>query len=235
MTKTSNAKNSYDTTLFTMNKTKTASVSTMTSINPIANISTSKRTTIDTATQKNSWTTKDSSNESKLENENESSMKKACKRKLPMLNDINQMITCAICSGYFIDATTIVECLDTCKLIILIDSQSQSNYDCFVLKVCKSCIVQYLETSKSCPICDAPLSKTKPHQSLRQDILKQSLVYKLAPQIFIDEMKRRRRFYERIRPDCEPSSKEDAGLVPAYSYYFRPNDKISMSLEYIDR
>ncbi|KPM04985.1 hypothetical protein QR98_0034430 [Sarcoptes scabiei] len=199
MTKTSNAKNSYDTTLFTMNKTKTASVSTMTSINPIANISTSKRTTIDTATQKNSWTTKDSSNESKLENENESSMKKACKRKLPMLNDINQMITCAICS------------------------------------VCKSCIVQYLETSKSCPICDAPLSKTKPHQSLRQDILKQSLVYKLAPQIFIDEMKRRRRFYERIRPDCEPSSKEDAGLVPAYSYYFRPNDKISMSLEYIDR
>ena len=134
------------------------------------------------------------------------------KRKHPLLSDINEMITCAICSGYFIDATTIVECLDT---------------------FCKSCIVNYLETSKSCPICDVPLSKIKPHQSLRQDKLKQSLVYKLIPQIFIDEMKRRRKFYDEHN-DQQSFSKEDSGQISVHSCYFRPNDKISMSIEYLD-
>lgn len=31
------------------------------------------------------------------------------------LRSINSHITCEICKGYFIDATTVTECLHTCK------------------------------------------------------------------------------------------------------------------------
>lgn len=33
----------------------------------------------------------------------------------PLLKDINHLLTCILCNGYFVDATTIVECLHTCK------------------------------------------------------------------------------------------------------------------------
>lgn len=32
------------------------------------------------------------------------------------MRDINQHVTCKLCAGYLIDATTITECLHTCKL-----------------------------------------------------------------------------------------------------------------------
>lgn len=32
------------------------------------------------------------------------------------LRSLNSHITCEICRGYFIDATTVTECLHTCKL-----------------------------------------------------------------------------------------------------------------------
>lgn len=35
------------------------------------------------------------------------------------LKPLNPFITCRICKGYFIDATTIVECLHTCELICI--------------------------------------------------------------------------------------------------------------------
>lgn len=38
------------------------------------------------------------------------------KEKRITLNDINTYITCVLCKGYLIDATTITECLHTCKL-----------------------------------------------------------------------------------------------------------------------
>ena len=31
--------------------------------------------------------------------------------------DINQHVTCKLCAGYLIDATTITECLHTCKSV----------------------------------------------------------------------------------------------------------------------
>ena len=33
------------------------------------------------------------------------------------LTTFNPLMTCILCGGYFVDATTIVECLDTCKYI----------------------------------------------------------------------------------------------------------------------
>ena len=46
---------------------------------------------------------------------------------------INEMITCKICSGYLVDATTVTECLHT---------------------FCKSCIVKHLEDNINCPECE---------------------------------------------------------------------------------
>lgn len=33
------------------------------------------------------------------------------------LKDLNDIITCSLCQGYFIEATTINECVHTCKYI----------------------------------------------------------------------------------------------------------------------
>ena len=37
----------------------------------------------------------------------------------PKLKDLNENITCSICFGYLIDATTVIECLCTCEFIII--------------------------------------------------------------------------------------------------------------------
>lgn len=36
------------------------------------------------------------------------------------LKTLNKHITCEICSGYFIDATTVTECLHTCKCFVMV-------------------------------------------------------------------------------------------------------------------
>lgn len=36
--------------------------------------------------------------------------------RIPII-ELNQHITCTLCKGYFIDATTIIECLHTCKRV----------------------------------------------------------------------------------------------------------------------
>ena len=40
------------------------------------------------------------------------------------LKTLNPHIACSICNGYLIDATTVVECLHTCKfyLIVILNS-----------------------------------------------------------------------------------------------------------------
>lgn len=43
-----------------------------------------------------------------------SSRRRPMERKIK-LKSINSHITCEICKGYFIDATTVTECLHTCK------------------------------------------------------------------------------------------------------------------------
>ena len=37
----------------------------------------------------------------------------------------------------------------------------------FVFSVCKSCIIRHVGTSKTCPVCDIQIHKTKPLLSLR--------------------------------------------------------------------
>lgn len=89
------------------------------------------------------------------------------------IRDINPHIVCSLCAGYFIDATTITECLHT---------------------FCKSCIVKYLQTSKHCPQCNLKVHETHPLFHLRADRIMQDIVYKLVPHLFENEEKRREDF-----------------------------------------
>ncbi|XP_062400300.1 polycomb group RING finger protein 2-like isoform X1 [Sardina pilchardus] len=96
------------------------------------------------------------------------------KTKRIKITDLNPNLICPLCVGYFIDATTIVECLHS---------------------YCKSCIVSFLERNNYCPQCDGQGQKRATQLSIRSDQALQDIVYKLVPGLFKDEMKRRRDFY----------------------------------------
>ncbi|XP_059145372.1 polycomb complex protein BMI-1-B-like, partial [Physella acuta] len=96
------------------------------------------------------------------------------------ISELNPHLLCALCGGYLIDATTIIECLHS---------------------FCKTCILRYLETSNYCPICEVLIHKTRPWQNIRLDHSLQNAVYKMVPGLFQNEMKRRREFYEKHKQE----------------------------------
>ncbi|CAB1325765.1 unnamed protein product [Coregonus sp. 'balchen'] len=129
------------------------------------------------------------------------------------ITELNPHLMCVLCGGYFIDATTIVECLHS---------------------FCKMCIVCYLETSKYCPICDVQVHKTKPLLNIRSDKTLQDIVYRLVPGLFKDEMKRRRDFYA-AHPslDAGNGSNEERGEVADGENRIIADDEIiSLSIEF---
>ncbi|KAJ8913690.1 hypothetical protein NQ315_007407 [Exocentrus adspersus] len=129
-------------------------------------------------------------------------------KKIPII-DLNQHLTCKICNGYFIDATTIVECLHT---------------------FCRSCIVRYLESNKYCPVCDVQVHKTKPLLNIRPDKTIQDIVYKLVPRLFHNETQRRREYYE-SHAEAKPSALETCNEA-AYQYLLTPEESIYLTLSY---
>ena len=72
---------------------------------------------------------------------------------------INEMITCKICSGYLVDATTVTECLHT---------------------FCKSCIVKHLEDNIHCPECEVMIHQSHPLDYIAFDRTMQDIVYKVG-------------------------------------------------------
>uniref|UniRef100_A0A3Q1GST5 Bmi1 polycomb ring finger oncogene 1a n=1 Tax=Acanthochromis polyacanthus TaxID=80966 RepID=A0A3Q1GST5_9TELE len=131
------------------------------------------------------------------------------------ITELNPHLMCVLCGGYFIDATTIIECLHS---------------------FCKMCIVRYLETSKYCPICDVQVHKTKPLLNIRSDKTLQDIVYKLVPGLFKNEMKRRRDFYAEHPVDASNGSNEDRGEVADEDKRIITDDEIiSLSIEFFDQ
>lgn len=122
------------------------------------------------------------------------------------ISEVNQHLTCPLCAGYLIDATTIVECLHS---------------------FCKTCIVAFLETNKFCPRCDVQVHKTCPQLSIRADKTLQDIVYKLVPGLFKDEMKRRRDFYAENRV-LEPGE-----VVETFN--IAEDEIISLSIQFYQR
>ncbi|XP_029108089.1 polycomb group RING finger protein 3 isoform X1 [Scleropages formosus] len=91
--------------------------------------------------------------------------------------DINAHITCRLCEGYLIDATTVTECLHT---------------------FCRSCLVKYLEENNTCPTCRIVIHQSHPLQYIGHDRTMQDIVYKLVPGLQEAEMKKQREFYQRL-------------------------------------
>ncbi|KAK3872933.1 hypothetical protein Pcinc_022018 [Petrolisthes cinctipes] len=121
--------------------------------------------------------------------------------------ELHPNLLCILCGGYYVDATTIVECLHS---------------------FCKTCIVRYLESSKFCPICDVQVHKTKPLLSIRPDKTLQDIVYKLVPGLYQNEMRKRREFYSG-QPEAVPATPEDGGSDLG-RWYVLPDDPVSLAL-----
>ncbi|XP_056617486.1 polycomb group RING finger protein 6 isoform X1 [Triplophysa dalaica] len=96
-------------------------------------------------------------------------------RPLP-LREFYPYIRCALCNGYFIDATTITECLHT---------------------FCKSCIVKHFFYSNRCPNCAIVVHQTQPLYNIRPDRQLQDIVFKMVPYLEGDERSRICEFYKK--------------------------------------
>ncbi|XP_060728562.1 polycomb group RING finger protein 6 isoform X1 [Tachysurus vachellii] len=83
------------------------------------------------------------------------------------LRELYPYIRCALCNGFFIDATTITECLHT---------------------FCKSCIVKHFFCSNRCPNCSIIVHQTQPLYNIRPDRQLQDIVYKTVP--YLEEVER---------------------------------------------
>uniref|UniRef100_A0A8C6SII1 Polycomb group RING finger protein 1 n=1 Tax=Neogobius melanostomus TaxID=47308 RepID=A0A8C6SII1_9GOBI len=137
------------------------------------------------------------------------------------IKDLNEHIVCYLCAGYFIDATTITECLHT---------------------FCKSCIVKYLQTSKYCPMCNIKIHETQPLLNLKLDRVMQDIVFKLVPGLQESEDKRIKEFYqsrglERVIQPAGDDSVPDATGLPYTSFdhskahFYRYDEQVSLCLE----
>ncbi|XP_065602122.1 polycomb group RING finger protein 6 isoform X3 [Cyrtonyx montezumae] len=91
------------------------------------------------------------------------------------LAELTPYILCSICKGYFIDATTITECLHT---------------------FCKSCIVRHFYYSNRCPKCNIVVHQTQPLYNIRLDRQLQDIVYKLVVNLEEREKKQMHDFYK---------------------------------------
>uniref|UniRef100_A0A3Q2W6A8 Bmi1 polycomb ring finger oncogene 1a n=1 Tax=Haplochromis burtoni TaxID=8153 RepID=A0A3Q2W6A8_HAPBU len=127
------------------------------------------------------------------------------------ITELNPHLMCVLCGGYFIDATTIIECLHS---------------------FCKMCIVRYLETSKYCPICDVQVHKTKPLLNIRSDKTLQDIVYKLVPGLF----KSKSRIFTVQSDFSSNGTNEDRGEVADEDKRIITDDEIiSLSIEFFDQ
>ncbi|XP_041124590.1 polycomb group RING finger protein 6-like isoform X2 [Polyodon spathula] len=138
------------------------------------------------------------------------------------LSEMSPYIRCTICTGYFIDATTITECLHT---------------------FCKSCIVKHFFYSNRCPKCNVVVHQTQPLYNIRLDHQLQDLVYKLVPHLEQNEKRQLHEFYkerglEVPKPAPQPAtavkaSKQKKGLLAQSVFTIPPELDVSLVLEFV--
>lgn len=145
----------------------------------------------------------------------------AMERKIK-LKTLNPNITCKICRGYLIDATTVTECLHT---------------------FCKSCLVKHLEEQHTCPTCQIVIHQSHPLQYISFDRTMQDIVYKLVPELQENEIKREREFYRArglpcpkdVLPNAGEADEEKAVADPhAASDNHRTDEQVNVCLECIN-
>lgn len=133
------------------------------------------------------------------------------------LKTLNAYITCKICRGYLVDATTVTECLHT---------------------FCKSCMVKHLEDNNTCPSCQIVIHQSHPLQYISFDRTMQDIVYKLVPNLQENEMKREREFYKSRGLPCPkdalvPSgdAEEEKPTAQADNDFHRMDEQLNVGLE----
>lgn len=111
-----------------------------------------------------------------------------------MLRDLNPHLTCGLCKGYMVNASTITECMHT---------------------FCKSCIVkEFLKVAK-CPECGISVNPTEPTKTLKADNQLQDIINKVVPGLAVGERKCRREFYRsRGQPEEDIIDAESAFMTP---------------------
>lgn len=129
------------------------------------------------------------------------------------LKSLNNYITCKICLGYFIDATTVTECLHTCACCVMcavlgvvlclvccvllsvrscaVANNSRCSFRPALIIVCKSCLVKHLEENSTCPTCESVIHQSHPLQYISFDRTMQDIVYKLVPNLQESEYSQR--------------------------------------------
>ncbi|XP_062352566.1 polycomb group RING finger protein 6 [Cinclus cinclus] len=136
------------------------------------------------------------------------------------LTELTPYILCSICKGYFIDATTITECLHT---------------------FCKSCIVRHFYYSNRCPKCNIVVHQTQPLYNIRLDRQLQDIVYKLVVNLEEREKKQMHDFYKErglevpkpAVPQPVPPSRGRPRKVLGSVFRIPPELDISILLEFI--
>lgn len=93
------------------------------------------------------------------------------------LSTLNEHLSCVLCKGYLIEATTIVECLHT---------------------FCKSCIYKhFMKKNITCPKCNNIVHQSHPLNYISFDRTMQDIVYKLVPNLEEKEIAREKSFYKK--------------------------------------
>lgn len=104
------------------------------------------------------------------------------------LKTLNQHICCKICKGYLIDATTVTECLHTCKFSSPADPVIEHVTHDQSCPVCKSCLIKHLEEKNTCPSCGIVIHQSHPLNYIAHDRTMQDIVFKLAPNLQQSEL-----------------------------------------------
>lgn len=130
----------------------------------------------------------------------------------PPKKELIDLLTCKLCRGYLIDATTLDLCMHT---------------------FCKPCVVKHLKDHLSCPECHMEIKDKRYLNRLKPDTTIQNIVYKLVPGLYEKEMARRRRFYS-DRPSSTPRYKSEMfGDIPP-SKTIRPDDMLNVGLTWLN-
>ncbi|XP_064419015.1 polycomb group RING finger protein 6 [Latimeria chalumnae] len=143
--------------------------------------------------------------------------------RMVILTEVNPYILCSICKGYFIDATTITECLHT---------------------FCKSCIVRHFYYSNRCPKCNIIVHQTQPLYNIRLDRQLQDIVFRLVPKLEEREKKQIHDFYKErglevpkpVMPQPPPAgrmSRPKKSLSTAAVFRIPAELDVSLLLEFI--
>jgi len=103
---------------------------------------------------------------------------------------LNEHLICSLCMGYFRDAMGITECLHT---------------------FCRVCILQWVRTSKICPVCEADLGPA-PNEKLRPDRVLQTIVDKVFPHFMKEDLLLEHAFWK------------DLGMEPPYELLPLPKE-----------